>query len=94
MSAPTSSGGVYWTANGTVCNAEQWSQFLNQSPKHPNITCLPHGQTIGLALNAEASFLSFVAVVFVFILIGVCPTISVLVEFDASENRAEKCATL
>ncbi|KAH8990580.1 hypothetical protein EDB92DRAFT_1946522 [Lactarius akahatsu] len=41
--------------HGTVCNAEE---YLNKT-----ITCLTHGQSIGLALTAEASFLSLAAVI-------------------------------
>ena len=44
-------------------------------------------------LTAEASFISLAAVVVVFVLIGVCSTVSAVpVEFD--ENHAEKYATL
>ncbi|KAI9463566.1 hypothetical protein BJY52DRAFT_1184586 [Lactarius psammicola] len=53
--------------NGTVCNAQQYKQFLDD---RPTITCLTHGQSIGLALTAEASFLSLAAVIIVLILIG------------------------
>ncbi|KAH9176403.1 hypothetical protein EDB89DRAFT_1846396 [Lactarius sanguifluus] len=53
--------------NGTVCNAEQYRQ---SNDTNPAITCLTHGQSIGLALTAEASFLSLVAVIIVLILIG------------------------
>ena len=46
-----------------------------------------------MQLTAEASFISFAAVIVVFVLIVVCPTISAVpVKFD--ENRAEECATL
>ncbi|KAH9040681.1 hypothetical protein EDB85DRAFT_2169481 [Lactarius pseudohatsudake] len=41
--------------HGTVCNAEE---YANKA-----ITCLTHGQSIGLALTAEASFLSLAAVI-------------------------------
>jgi hypothetical protein len=84
------SGGV----NGTVCNAQQYSQSLPSNP-NPSISCLTHGQTIGLAvsdrliyvvlnsirfqLTAEASFLSFFSVVVLFILVVVClPTFLLL----------------
>ncbi|KAH9083445.1 hypothetical protein EDB83DRAFT_15305 [Lactarius deliciosus] len=61
MSTP---GGV----NGTVCNTQQYQQsLLNTS--HPTITCLTHGQSIGLTLTAEASFLSLAAVMAVLVLI-------------------------
>jgi hypothetical protein len=44
-------------------------------------------------LAAETAFISLAAVIGIFVLIAVCPTIfAVPVEFD--ENRAEKCATL
>ncbi|KAF8267854.1 hypothetical protein EI94DRAFT_1579640 [Lactarius quietus] len=58
------SNGVY----GTVCNAEQYEQSLLTDP--PTISCLSHGQSIGLAMTAEASFLSLTSVVVVFVLIG------------------------
>ena len=94
---------------GTLCNAQEYQQSLLTNP---TISCLTHGQSIGLAvsivlfvtrvngsdshyiqLTAEASFLSLAAVIIIFVLIGVCPTVSAIpVEFD--ENRAEKCATL
>jgi hypothetical protein len=47
-----------------------------------------------MQVTAEASFLSLVAVMFVFVLIGVCPNsvLTVLVHLD--KNRAEKCVTL
>ncbi|KAH9061347.1 hypothetical protein EDB87DRAFT_1560456 [Lactarius vividus] len=61
MSTP---GGV----NGTVCNAEQYQQYLSNT-SHPTITCLTHGQSIGLTLTAEASFISLAAVMTVFVLI-------------------------
>ncbi|KAI9463564.1 hypothetical protein BJY52DRAFT_921148 [Lactarius psammicola] len=55
--------------NGTVCNEQQYKQSLLTDP-HPTITCLTHGQSIGLTLIAEASFLSIVAVIVVLVLIG------------------------
>ncbi|KAH9061349.1 hypothetical protein EDB87DRAFT_1560305 [Lactarius vividus] len=51
--------------NGTVCNAEQYQRSIyniTTNPR-PTITCLTHGQSIGLALTAEASFLSLAAVI-------------------------------
>lgn len=93
---------------GTLCDAQEYQQSLLTDS---TISCLTHGQSIGLAvsivlvvtgvngqthttqLTAEASFLSFAAVIVIFVLIGVCPTVSAVpVDFD--ENRAEKCATL
>ncbi|KAH9025443.1 hypothetical protein EDB85DRAFT_2075039 [Lactarius pseudohatsudake] len=53
--------------HGTVCNAEQY-RLSNDT--NPTITCLTHGQSIGLALTAEASFLSLAAVIIVLVLIG------------------------
>ncbi|KAI0266783.1 hypothetical protein BC834DRAFT_113145 [Gloeopeniophorella convolvens] len=61
-----SSTNINWTANGTVCNAQQFSSSLEANP---SITCLTHGQTIGLAFTAEASFISLAAILVVFILI-------------------------
>ncbi|KAF8274448.1 hypothetical protein EI94DRAFT_1713448 [Lactarius quietus] len=58
------SNGVY----GTVCNAEQYEQSLLTDL--PTISCLSHGQSIGLAMTAEASFISLAAVIVVFVLIG------------------------
>jgi len=53
--------------NGTVCNAQQYSQFIQSSANgaNPTISCLSHGESIGLALTSEASFLSCVAVIFI-----------------------------
>jgi hypothetical protein len=71
MSAPTTSSAnttadviaqtiantVANTVNGTVCNVEQYGQFLNQGLyNHRNITCLTHGQTIGLAVSTGIRF--------------------------------------
>ncbi|KAN0131080.1 hypothetical protein V8E53_011081 [Lactarius tabidus] len=57
---------------GTVCTADQYqkSTNLNQNEPHPTITCLTHGQCIGLTIALEASFLSLIAVIFIFVLIG------------------------
>ncbi|KAI0266781.1 hypothetical protein BC834DRAFT_112963 [Gloeopeniophorella convolvens] len=57
---------IDWTANGTVCKAQQ---LISSLELNPTITCLTHGQSIGLALTAEASFISLSAVLVVFILI-------------------------
>jgi len=57
--------------NGTVCNAEQYQQSLfSYNGPNSSISCLTHGQSIGLALTAEASLLSFVCVLAVFIRIA------------------------
>jgi hypothetical protein len=41
-------GGV----NGTVCNAQQYQQSLtSETSPDPTITCLTHGQTIGLTVS-------------------------------------------
>ncbi|KAI9463568.1 hypothetical protein BJY52DRAFT_1184588 [Lactarius psammicola] len=55
--------------HGTVCSEQQYQQSLVTNP-HPTITCLTHGQSIGLALTAEASFLSLAAVIVILVLIG------------------------
>jgi hypothetical protein len=54
------------TVYGTVCNAQQYEQSLSTDP---TISCLTHGQTIGLAMTAEASFISLAAVIVIFGLI-------------------------
>ncbi|KAI9442154.1 hypothetical protein H4582DRAFT_2072711 [Lactarius indigo] len=54
--------------HGTVCNERQYQQSLLTVP-HRTISCLTHGQSIGLALTAEASFLSLAAVIVVLVLI-------------------------
>ncbi|KAI0297087.1 hypothetical protein BC826DRAFT_1002129 [Russula brevipes] len=60
-------GGVY----GTVCDEQQYQQSqISHDSRNPTIACLTHGQTIGLALSAEASFISFVAVAVIFFWIG------------------------
>ncbi|KAH9014333.1 hypothetical protein EDB85DRAFT_2287593 [Lactarius pseudohatsudake] len=53
--------------NGTVCDAQQNKQSIST---YANSTILTNGQTIGLALTAEASFLSFGALTVIFILIA------------------------
>ncbi|KAH8998216.1 hypothetical protein EDB86DRAFT_820456 [Lactarius hatsudake] len=53
--------------NGTVCDAQQKRQ---SSSTYANSTILTNGQSIGLALTAEASFLSFSALTVIFILIA------------------------
>ena len=82
-------GGV----NGTVCTADQYSQSLvSESANSSWISCLTHGQSIGLAvsicliclcpeltpctvqLTAEASIISCVCVIIIFIWICVRPT--------------------
>ncbi|KAI0254073.1 hypothetical protein BJV78DRAFT_1388661 [Lactifluus subvellereus] len=55
--------------HGSLCNAQQYQQSL-QNNSSPSISCLSHGRTIGLALTAEASFLSLACVIVVFVLIG------------------------
>jgi len=58
--------------HGTVCTEYQYQNSTNLHPSisYPTITCLTRGQSIGLTLAAEASFLSLIAVIFVFVLIG------------------------
>ncbi|KAF8258920.1 hypothetical protein EI94DRAFT_1618955 [Lactarius quietus] len=67
MSAPDGDG-----VHGTVCTEDQYQSSTNVYPNetNPSITCLTHGQGIGLTVVAEASLLSIVAVIFIFILIG------------------------
>jgi hypothetical protein len=36
--------------HGTLCNAQQYEQSLSSNPR-PSITCLTHGQSIGLAVR-------------------------------------------
>ncbi|KAI0264051.1 hypothetical protein BGY98DRAFT_1181975 [Russula aff. rugulosa BPL654] len=58
---------------GTVCNAEQYDQsqvFRNNEKSSPPISCLSHGESIGLALTAEASLISCISVIVIFIWIG------------------------
>ncbi|KAH9966227.1 hypothetical protein BGW80DRAFT_1534680 [Lactifluus volemus] len=55
--------------NGTVCNAQQYNQSVSESSLDPTITCLTHGQTIGLSLIAETSLLSLLCLMILFILI-------------------------
>ncbi|KAI0276659.1 hypothetical protein BGY98DRAFT_1098000 [Russula aff. rugulosa BPL654] len=59
--------------HGTVCNAEQYnlSQVFGHNDKSgPPISCLTRGESIGLALTAEASLLSSTSVFVIFIWIG------------------------
>ncbi|KAF8502202.1 hypothetical protein F5888DRAFT_1608129 [Russula emetica] len=57
--------------NGTVCNAMQYYQsLLSHNSRTPSISCLTHGESIGLVLIAEASFISAISIVIIFIWIG------------------------
>ncbi|KAN0105265.1 hypothetical protein V8E52_011204 [Russula decolorans] len=59
--------------NGTVCNAQQYDQsqeFRNHNYSGPSISCLTHGESIGLAIAAEASFISSISVIVIFFWIG------------------------
>ncbi|KAF8274449.1 hypothetical protein EI94DRAFT_1713454 [Lactarius quietus] len=58
--------------HGTVCTKDQYQSSTNVYPNetNPSITCLTHGQSIGLTVVAEASLLSIIAVIFIFVLIG------------------------
>ncbi|KAI0276651.1 hypothetical protein BGY98DRAFT_1167349 [Russula aff. rugulosa BPL654] len=57
--------------NGTVCNAQQYLQSLqSDDSRSPSISCLTHGECIGLAFAAEASFLSCISVTIIIIWIG------------------------
>jgi len=65
----TALGGV----NGTVCNATQYNQ--SQALRHnnysgPSISYLTRGESIGLALTVEASFISSISIIVIFIWIG------------------------
>jgi len=63
----TEFGGV----NGTVCNAQQYQLSLQSSDSSsPSISCLTHGENIGLVLIAEASLISAISIVVIFIWIG------------------------
>ncbi|KAF8260675.1 hypothetical protein EI94DRAFT_884557 [Lactarius quietus] len=67
MSIPDGDG-----VHGTVCTEDQYQNSTNLYPNDPkpSLTCLTHGQSIGLTLIAESSLLSLVALMFVFVLIG------------------------
>jgi len=57
--------------NGTVCNAQQYQQsLLSSDSSSPSISCLTHGESIGLALMAEASLISAISIVVILIFIG------------------------
>jgi len=57
--------------NGTVCNAQQYQQSLQSyDSRSPSISCLTHGDSIGLVLTAEASVLSCIWVTVIFFWIG------------------------
>jgi len=57
--------------NGTVCDAEQYQQsLLSFDSRNPSISCLTHGEVVGLVLTAETSTLSCICVVIIFIWIG------------------------
>ncbi|KAF8497247.1 hypothetical protein F5888DRAFT_1613796 [Russula emetica] len=60
-------GGV----NGTVCNPQQYDQSLQSSHSpSPSISCLTQGESIGLVLIAEASFISSISIVIILIWIA------------------------
>jgi hypothetical protein len=43
--------------NGTVCNAQQFNQSLSSRDNpNPTISCLTHGQSIGLAVGTQPLF--------------------------------------
>ena len=44
---------AYDGVNGTVCDAQQFSEFIQSSAdgSDPTISCLTHGETIGLAVS-------------------------------------------
>ena len=44
---------AYDGVHGTVCNAQQYDQFIQSSASDSSrtITCLTHGETIGLAVR-------------------------------------------
>ena len=78
--------------NGTACNAEQYQRSLpSQENPVPSISCLTHGQTIGLTvrirprllfsrspciqLTVQISFLSLISVIAIYTWIAVSPTL-------------------
>jgi len=65
----TALGGV----NGTVCNAQQYIQsqaFRHGDHSSPSISYLTRGESIGLTLVAEASFISTISIIVIFIWIS------------------------
>ncbi|KAF8502188.1 hypothetical protein F5888DRAFT_1176383 [Russula emetica] len=54
--------------HGTVCNEQQYQQSLQSyGSSSPSISCLEPGDNIGLVLAAEASFLSCICTIFMFV---------------------------
>jgi len=47
---PSTSMSAFDGVHGTVCNEQQYQQSLVTDP-HPTITCLTHGQSIGLTVS-------------------------------------------
>jgi hypothetical protein len=48
--------------NGTTCDAQQYQQSLVSSTNpNPSITCLTHGQSIGLAVSTQSLCLDVVS---------------------------------
>jgi hypothetical protein len=44
--------------NGTTCDAQQYQQsFLSLNSLDPSISCLTHGQSIGLAVSTQFQIL-------------------------------------
>ncbi|KAF8502204.1 hypothetical protein F5888DRAFT_1608195 [Russula emetica] len=57
--------------NGTVCTAQQYQLSLQSSDSSsPSISCLTHGESIGLVLIAEASLISAISIIVILIWIG------------------------
>ncbi|KAF8502220.1 hypothetical protein F5888DRAFT_1177482 [Russula emetica] len=57
--------------HGTVCNEQQYNQSLQSyDSSSPSISCLTHGESIGLVLIAEASLISLISIVVILIWIG------------------------
>ncbi|KAF8502241.1 hypothetical protein F5888DRAFT_1578622, partial [Russula emetica] len=55
------------------CNAQQYDQsqaFKHGNYSSPSISCLTHGESIGLAVTAESSFISTISIIVIFIWIG------------------------
>jgi len=49
------------SVNGTVCDAQQYQQSLSSlTSLNPSITCLTHGQSIGLAVGTFVHLLFFI----------------------------------
>ncbi|KAF8502194.1 hypothetical protein F5888DRAFT_1918902 [Russula emetica] len=80
--------------HGTACNAQQYNQSLQSyNSRNPSISCLTRGDSIGLAVTTEASFLSCICAIVIFVWIGVRPTSIHVTKFPKGDWKLFQGAT-